>query len=64
MEHTALIAFALIIPSNLSESRSALPGAPVVDDGSTRHARLALVRARLATVLHRVAWAIEPKEGF
>jgi hypothetical protein len=65
MDHTALISLALIIPSQFAESQSALPGAPVVDDGGARHsAWVASVRARLATTLHRVAWAIEPKEGF
>jgi hypothetical protein len=65
MDQTALIALALIIPSQLGDSRSALPGAPVVDDdGGRRPARLASARARLATTLHRLAWAIEPKKGF
>lgn len=61
MEHTALIAIALIIPIRNDESRSALPNAPVVDDGrARRRGRLATARAWLATALHRAAWAVEP----
>ncbi|MDQ4489872.1 hypothetical protein RBS60_06635 [Sinomonas sp. ASV486] len=60
MEHSALIAFALIIPTLNDESRSALPNAPIVDDGRGHTPRLAAARARLATALHRAAWAVEP----
>lgn len=60
MEHSALIAFALIIPTLNEESRSALPNSPVVDDGRGGAPRLASARAWLATALHRAAWAVEP----
>ena len=46
------------------ESRSALPDAPVVPApaGRTRRTRqrLAALNGRLASALHRAAWAIEP----
>lgn len=60
MDHSAAIAFAFIIPTRNNAARSALPDAPVVDDGGVRAARTAALRAQLATLLHRLAWAIEP----
>lgn len=42
------------------ESRSALPGAPVVQDEKSSTTRL---RSRLATLLHRAAWRIEPPQS-
>lgn len=65
MEHTALMAFALIGFDN-PESRSALPNAPIVDDSRTqrvrsrRSRRLRKVRGGLANALHRLAWSLEP----
>lgn len=60
MEHTALIAFALI-GFDTPESRSALPNAPVIDDRAIEPGRrLMPARGRLASGLHRLAWAIEP----
>ena len=72
MEYSSIIGLALIINlqnanlqnANLqnAESRSALPDAPVVDDGRAhRIERFPQTRARLATALHRAAWALEPK---
>lgn len=60
MEPTALMAFALI-GFDSPESQSALPNAPVVDDrAKDRGRRLMQARGRLASGLHRLAWAIEP----
>lgn len=44
------------------EGRSALPDAPVVlaARAETTHKRLYALRGRLASGLHRTAWAIEP----
>ncbi|WP_138445390.1 hypothetical protein [Sinomonas susongensis] len=61
MEHLALIALALITPAQHQESRSALPGAPVVDDGRGRRgSKLASARGWSASILHRAAGALEP----
>jgi hypothetical protein len=47
----------------LREASSALPDAPVVpDDPAAPGPRLPTVRARLASVLHRVADAVTPGE--
>jgi hypothetical protein len=57
----SLMAFALINTID-HKVRSALPHAPVVAErcaGGTR-GRLSDLRGRLASVLHRAAWAIEP----
>jgi hypothetical protein len=62
MDHSASIAYALVMPLRHHEARSALPDAPVVDDRGDLGRRTAAVRARLATALHRLAWAVEPRE--
>jgi hypothetical protein len=59
MDHTASIAFLLTIRTG-GRARSALPDAPVVDDGRARGPVAADARAWLATALHRLAWAVEP----
>lgn len=60
MEQTHLIALARILPIQNAEARSALPGAPVVEDRRrARAAQLPRTRARLATALHRAARALE-----
>jgi hypothetical protein len=41
-------------------STSALPDAPVVPEGQRAGIRLGALRARVATALHRLAWALEP----
>ncbi|WP_136610609.1 hypothetical protein [Sinomonas albida] len=62
MEYSSIIGLALIVNLQNAESRSALPNAPVVDDGRAhRIERFTQTRARLATALHRAAWALEPK---
>ncbi|MDQ4504229.1 hypothetical protein [Sinomonas sp. ASV322] len=62
MEHMALMALVLLRPELYGESRSALPDAPVVDDGrAPRPPRLASARTWLATALHRAAWTLEPE---
>jgi hypothetical protein len=58
----SLIAYTLLNDVN-QESRSALPGAPVVlgrHTGRTR-IRLSALKGRLASLLHQAAWAIEPQ---
>lgn len=60
MEQTALMAIALVGFDN-SEVRSALPNAPIVDDGrADRGKRLRKARGGLANALHRLAWSLEP----
>jgi hypothetical protein len=60
MDHSASIAYALVIPLRHHLALSALPDSPVVDDRDGLTHRTAAVRARLATALHRLAWAVEP----
>ena len=60
MEQTALMAIALVGIAN-PESRSALPNAPIVDDGrANRGEKLRKARGGLANALHRLAWSLEP----
>ncbi|MCD4852053.1 hypothetical protein AB4Y77_14830 [Paenarthrobacter sp. YAF11_1] len=49
--------------SALETANSALPHAPVVPvhEGSS-HPWLDALRGRVATILHRVAWALEPED--
>lgn len=60
MDFSLMMACAVIGLVN-NDSRSALPGAPVVPARPARRLRLARLRGWLATALHRVAWGIEPK---
>ena len=52
----------VLINATNQEARSALPDAPVVAERRAGHARRRLARLRgwLASLLHQVAWAIEP----
>ncbi len=44
-----------------NDSRSALPGAPVVQARPAGRLRLTRLRGWIATALHRAAWSIEPR---
>lgn len=49
--------------SALETATSALPNAPVIPDaGKTRPLWLDALRGRVATLLHRIAWSLEPDE--
>ena len=57
----------LVIRMMESDARSALPDAAVVPD-SSRHSGKGKawgrhVRGQMATVLHRIAWTLEPVHG-
>jgi hypothetical protein len=53
---------ALFLSRSDSLATSALPGAPTVSEGpKPRSAAWNALRGRAASVLHRVAWAVEPK---
>jgi hypothetical protein len=58
----SLLAYTLLNEVN-QESRSALPGAPVVPARRTGRTRtgLSALKAWLASRLHQAAWAIEPE---
>ncbi|WP_285723869.1 hypothetical protein [Psychromicrobium xiongbiense] len=53
----------VVIKSVNPEALSALPNAPVIAPAPARHARGRTLRlqAGLASLLHRLAWAIEPR---
>lgn len=58
MDYSHIAAFALA--KSLTEGRSAMPDAPVVAP-SAGSRRLLALRGRIASMLHRAAWAIEPR---
>jgi hypothetical protein len=61
MDYSLMMASTLINTMK-HEGRSALPDAPVVVERRAEHSRRRPARLRgwLASVLHQVAWAIEP----
>lgn len=61
MDYSLMMA-CLVVNTLNQEGRSALPNAPVVPERQGGHARrrLAPLQGLLASILHQVAWAIEP----
>ncbi|MDQ0616399.1 hypothetical protein [Arthrobacter globiformis] len=60
MDSTGMMA--LFLAGSDSLATSALPQAPTVAENSTpRSAAWNTFRGRTASVLHRLAWAVEPK---
>ncbi|MBT8159792.1 MULTISPECIES: hypothetical protein [Arthrobacter] len=59
MESTNIMA--LLLVGQGDTARSALPHAPrVVEERAPRSAAWAAFKGKLASLLHRLAWAIEP----
>ena len=53
---------ALFLSRSDSLATSALPGAPtVIEKAKARSAAWITFRGRMASLLHRLAWAVEPK---
>lgn len=62
MDYSLVLAAYAVINTMENESHSALPDAPIVASRRTgyAHRRLVPLQGWLASVLHQVAWAIEP----
>jgi hypothetical protein len=59
MDHSHIMAFGLA--RLVGDGTSALPGAPVIAEPAQQKPRMLRLRGRFASLLHRMAWAVEPR---